>query len=166
LILKIHTKRSNHLKKKNLWKDDLFEKMIGKDCIGKVIHTFNQHQEIGMIGPSGHILPMSLYYGANAQSVLSLSLRMGLNKEQLRNLHFTAGTMFYIRKEALLPVLALGLKDDHFETEDKQLDGTMAHALERAITSSLLASGLKLADTSSTPENISCRIDKNYKFTL
>ena len=166
LILKIHTKRSNHLKKRDLWKDDLFNKIIGKDCIGKVIQTFNHHQEIGMIGPLGHILPMALYYGGNAQKVLLLSLEMGLKKEQLQNLHFTAGTMFYARKEALIPVLNLGLTDQDFEPENNQLDGTLAHALERAITSSLLVSGLKLADTSSTPENVSCRFDKNYKFTL
>ena len=119
-----------------------------------------------MIGPSGHILPMSLYYGGNAQKVLSLSLEMGLKKEQLQNLHFTAGTMFYARREALLPVMALGLAESQFETEDKQLDGTMAHALERVFASGLIASGLIMADTNSNPEKISCRIDLNHAFSL
>ena len=165
-ILKIHTKRSNHLKKNENWRDDLFGKLIGDGAINNAIQVFNSHKEIGILGPIGHILPMSFYYGANSGRVEMLSYKMGLKSNQLSDFLFVAGTMFFARKDALLPLLELGLIEHDFELEENQLDGTLAHAIERVFTSGLLVSGLKLADTSSTSENISCRIDFNYKFTL
>ncbi len=166
LVLKIHTKRSNHLKKKEVWRDDLFFKLLGPGAISNAMQVFEKYQEIGIIGPIGHLLPMSFYYGANAGRVEVLSKKLGLTTDQLANFHFVAGTMFFARKETLLPILNLGLTEHDFEVENNQLDGTLAHALERGFAAGLLASGLKLADTSSNPDKVSCRINTNYTFTL
>jgi lipopolysaccharide biosynthesis protein len=166
LIVKIHTKRSNHLKKNEQWRDDLFMKLLGNGNLSNINLTFQQNPHIGMIGPANHILPMSMYYGGNSQRVLDLSMRMGLKKENLEDLHFVAGTMFAARKEAILPVLDLGLTELDFEPEGQQLDGTMAHSVERIFAAALLKSGLKLADTSSSPDRTICRINLNHKFTI
>ncbi len=166
LVLKIHTKRSNHLNKKELWQTDLFSKLLVHENIINIVNVFEKYPQIGMLGPSGNILPMSLYYGGNAHTVEKLCLNMGLEHHQLHNLNFVAGSMFYARKEALLPVLNLGLNDENFEKEDKQLDNTMAHAVERAFAGGLIVTGLKLVDSSSSPKNISYRITKNHPFTI
>ncbi|NOU46059.1 MAG: hypothetical protein HOO86_03245 [Bacteroidales bacterium] len=166
LIVKIHTKRSNHLKKNEQWRDDLFLKLLSNGNLSNIILTFQQNEQIGMIGPANHILPMSMYYGGNSQRVLDLSMRMGLKREKLQDLHFVAGTMFAARKEAILPVLDLGLTELDFEPEGQQLDGTMAHSVERIFAAGLLKSGLKLADTSSKPDRTQCRINLNHKFTI
>jgi lipopolysaccharide biosynthesis protein len=166
LVLKIHTKRSNHLNKKELWSNDLFNKMLGNENMKNILQTFYHHKELGMIGPSGHILPMSFYYGANATTVEMLGRKMGLQGRHFSNLHFVAGTMFYARKEALLPLLSLNLNETDFEEEAGQLDGTMAHAVERAFACSTIAAGMYLADSSSKPDSIACIINMNHSFTL
>lgn len=166
LILKIHTKRSNHLNKKDLWSADLFEKLLSKKNMQNALNVFSNHQEIGMIGPAGHILPMDLYYGGNAAKVESLCLRMGLQPKQLAGMNFVAGSMFYARKEVLLSVLNLQLIHSDFDYENKQLDNTMAHTIERTFSGGLIVTGLKLADTNSTINNISCQITKNHPFTI
>ncbi len=166
LVLKLHTKGSNHLNKKELWKNDLFEKLIGKDNLVKNVQLFNQNNLLGILGPVGHIVPMYLYYGANALNVKMLSDKLGIESSQLQNLNFVAGSMFFATKKTLLPILGLGLTADQFEPEFNQLDGTMAHAVERAFGLGLLISGLILADTTSTTKNISCKITKDHSFTI
>jgi lipopolysaccharide biosynthesis protein len=166
LVLKIHTKRSNHLSKKELWSNDLFNKMLGNENMKNILQAFYHHKKLGMIGPSEHILPMSFYYGANATAVEMLGRKMGLQDRQFSNLHFIAGTMFYARKEALLPLLSLNLNEKDFEEEAGQLDGTMAHAVERAFACSTIAAGMYLADSSSKPDSITCKINRNHSFTL
>jgi lipopolysaccharide biosynthesis protein len=91
---------------------------------------------------------------------------MGLRKEQLAGLNFVAGSMFYARKEVLFPVLALDLKDSDFEDENKQLDSTLAHTLERIFPAGLILKEMLLADTSSTPEKINCKLTLNHPYTL
>ena len=166
VVLKVHTKRSNHLNKKELWQTDLFYKLLNKESVQNIINIFEQYPQVGMLGPAGHILPMSLYYGGNALVVGKLCKKMGLGQHQLHNLNFVAGSMFYARKEALLPVLQLGLGGHDFEDEDKQLDNTMAHAVERVFGAGLIASGLKLVDSSSNQKSLSCQITLNHPFTI
>lgn len=166
LVLKLHTKGANHFKRKALWRNDLFEKLIGKGNLIKNIQVFSQNPYIGMLGPTGNILLMSVYYGANALAVAMLGSKVGVGKKQMKNLCFVAGSMFFARKEALLPILNLGLSEADFEAEDNQIDGTLAHAVERAFGLGLIVSGMKLADSASTPEKPCCRISMNHYFTV
>lgn len=166
MVLKLHTKRSNHLNKKDLWSTDLFEKLLGKGNMQNALKIFSNYPDVGMIGPKGHILPMSLYYGGNANNVESLCARMGLTQNQLSGLNFVAGSMFYARREVLLPILNLQLSDSDFDPENKQLDNTMAHTVERVFSAGLIVAGLNLADSSSKPNSISCLITINHPFTI
>ena len=165
-ILKLHTKGSNHLNRKEHWRKQLFSKLIGKGSVEHALQVFRSNPAIGMMGPAGNILPMSLYYAANGQKVLGLCRRMGLNEEQLNDLNFVAGSMFYARREVLEPIVNLNLTENDFEPEAAQTDGTLAHAVERAFAAGLLVSGLQLADTGYSPEHPVLRVSKTNKHII
>ncbi len=166
LILKLHTKNYNHLNRKDHWRDDLFEKLIGIEKMTEMLKVFRENSSIGMIGPIGNILPMRLYYGANGERVHRYSKMMGATDNQLSDLNFVAGSMFYVRTQAILPLLKLQLTDEDFEPEAGQTDGTMAHVVERMFSVSTILSGLQMADTNFNPSKPTLTVSKNHRFTL
>lgn len=166
VVLKLHTKKSNHLNRKELWRHDLVDKLTGGNALPRWCRIFQTHPEIGIIGPAGHILPMQLYYGANAQVVRALAEKMGIHPRKLKGLCFAAGSMFYARMEVLKPILALGLKKEMFEEENAQVDGTLAHAVERAFSLGLLVTQTILADTGFNEDDPCLTVNRNHYFTV
>jgi len=166
LILKLHTKSSNHLHRKDHWRNDLLEKLIGNGKMTEIIDVFRENSTIGMVGPFGNILPMRLYYGANGERVHRYGKILGATDNQLADLNFVAGSMFYTRTSAVIPLLNLKLADEDFEVEAGQTDGTMAHVVERLFSVSALLSGLQLADTRFNPSEPKVTVSKNHRFTL
>jgi len=90
---------------------------------------------------------MSTYWGSNKTTVEHLGLRMGLTLSEITASPFVAGSMFVAKLAALAPLGALQLAADEFEPEDGQIDGTLAHAVERAIALSVVSAGHRISDT-------------------
>ena len=61
---------------------------------------------------------------------------------------FVAGSMFWLRLPALRPLLDAGLAIEDFETEASQIDGTLAHAVERVFAHVVLNSGYQVMERS------------------
>ncbi len=162
IVLKLHTKKSSHLKTGKLWRQDLYNKLIQPDNMKRVLDLFNKESAIGIVGPENHIVPMNLYYGANAAYINYISQMMGVDAKSTFKLNFVAGTMFYARVEALMPLIALGFREQDFEKEEGQLDGTLAHAIERAFSISAYTAGFDLADA--TYGSKKPRITRNYRY--
>ncbi|MDX1722555.1 MAG: glycoside hydrolase family 99-like domain-containing protein [Pseudomonas sp.] len=141
-LIKIHTKKSTHRQDGDKWRRDLYEKLLTEHAILNSIAHFQSKPEIGILGPTGHIVPMSYYWGSNASRVESLATRMGIPSDSLSALNFVAGTMFMARCKALIPIANLALSENDFEPETGQVDGTLAHAIERSLTVSASATSL------------------------
>jgi lipopolysaccharide biosynthesis protein len=104
------------------------------------------HQpDLGMVGAEGHIQSLAPYLGANEDSLDYLSAKMGIPQLDFASALFMPGSMFWIRLDALRPVLDAHLEEWEFEQETGQIDGTMAHALERVLCMATRAAGFRLA---------------------
>ena len=158
LMLKLHTKRDNHRNTRRLWQHELFDALLQPEGAANHLNVFEHFPHLGMLGPERNLLPMGMYYGANAQRVREACCRLDLDKQQRSRLCFVAGSMFYARPEALRPLLSLGYGPNDFEEEAGQYDGTLAHVIERVAGASVQHSGYILADTGSTPERLQAHI--------
>jgi lipopolysaccharide biosynthesis protein len=73
--------------------------------------------------------------------------RIGLRLPLPNHFDFPQGTMFWIRPQALRPLLDLHLDWNEYPPEPIPIDGTSLHALERLITFAAFHAGYRYAAT-------------------
>lgn len=132
-ILKLHTKKSIHLKNGDKWFEELVGNLLpGKAMVKKTLKLLDTSP--AYIGPKGHYLSLAAYMGSNATDLSELLDRIyGKNNTDLEadSYGYFAGSMFWASIEVLKPVLDLYLMPEDFQGEKAHIDGTMAHAIER-----------------------------------
>ncbi len=143
LVLKLHTKRSTHRDDGDAWRKELLSQLADGGRASRIRDAMERAPEIGLVGPAAHVLPLSEYMGANAGEVSGLAARMGAHAP-LEEYRFISGSMFWARLSALRPLLELDFLESEFVVEQGQTDGTMAHAVERAIGISTAVAGYRL----------------------
>jgi lipopolysaccharide biosynthesis protein len=141
ILLKLHTKRTEHRTDGDRWRKELLATLTAPHRAGRLLDAFAEDPSLGAIAPDDHALPLADYAGANASAVSRLVDRMTLPRvdEQC----FIAGSMYWARVDALRPLLEMDLCDWEFEGETGQTDGTMAHAIERIVALAVAQSGLR-----------------------
>lgn len=153
-ICKIHGKKSVDAGRKTymgaMWRRRLLFDLLGAPgAANAAIRMFERDPSIGMIGPRAFRLPNATYpedlsWSANRRMTLEIAERMGVPAAKFQ-LDFFGGTMVWVRPEALKPLRDLRLVAD-MPCESGLIDGDLVHALERALPTSVLAAGYKLAD--------------------
>ncbi len=140
LLVALHSKLSKHSKRNfgKIWSDRAW-RLFGSDekLIVRVLDLFKNNKDLGLVYPytKDFIKPVNLTWGNNLQHLRKLesvykTIRM---KELLREIDFPAGGMFAARVEAILPILKEDWSYALFPEELGQIDGTLHHAIERAI---------------------------------
>ena len=130
--LKIHTKRSAHRIDGDLWRQDLLNKLLGSGkLVEEISHCLKVRKDIGLIAPSAHLANLRSFIGSpdNVHHLENLGQRLGLSIDY--TLSFCASSMFWFKPEALAALLRLRIDGTDFEPERGQIDGTLAHAVER-----------------------------------
>jgi hypothetical protein len=147
LVCKVHTKRSPHVPTGEAWRRDMLDKLLGSArAIGEIVSSFHTHPSLGMVGPAGHVVPSSFFWERNAARVEELSLRMGFDVRGVA-FSYVAGSMFWARVGALMPLMRMALRDETFEAEAGLVDGTLAHAIERCFPIAARIGGYRVAET-------------------
>ncbi len=131
IVLKLHTKKSPHRVDGSVWRNELLAELIGPGRAASAIRQFALDRKLGMLAPGNHFEPMERFLGANDDNLRYLQVRLGLGEADLGSQRFASGSMFWVRLEALRPLLDAHLDEWEFELDRAQLDGTMAHAVER-----------------------------------
>ncbi|MEO8355340.1 MAG: rhamnan synthesis F family protein, partial [Chloroflexota bacterium] len=148
-ICKIHTKKSRHITNGGQWQEDMLQKLLGSPrTITQIKKAFDQHPNWGMIAPQGHVVPHDYFWQQNAANVIKLAHSVGLPTESI-NFSYVAGSMFWFRPEALSLFLNLGIVPNDFEPEQGQIDGTLAHAIERFFGMAVHYLGYLIAESDS-----------------
>lgn len=141
--LKLHTKKSpTHTSEfGKRWREFLLQALLpSTGGIHQLLHALADDPELGLILPPWPpVLTLqrpSAYLGSAADSALARQLL-----DQLRLTPpgetdqpiFSAGSMFYYRPAAIVPLLQAGLDYATFPKEPLPEEGTLAHAVERLI---------------------------------
>ena len=150
-VLKLHSKKSLHRGDGDLWRQTLIAQLLpsGTD-LPQMINSLHEYPSLGLIAPEGNVLNIQRYIGSNRTWVEQLVTELGENAQWLQQTKpwFAAGTMFWFKPQAVQSLLHCpSIQRDAFEVEKGQIDGTLAHAIERVLGCTTLAHGYHLIDT-------------------
>lgn len=147
VVLKLHTKRSTHRGNGDAWREELVQRLISPERAGAIVGAFGAQSDLGVVAPEGHVQPLQSFWGANERNVRCLMARCGVPGAMLDDeASFIAGTMFWLRLRALRPLLDAHLQPSLFEPEQGQIDGTLAHAVERSFSLVARQAGFRQLD--------------------
>ncbi|MBY0611632.1 MAG: glycoside hydrolase family 99-like domain-containing protein [Beijerinckiaceae bacterium] len=164
-VLKLHTKKSTHRSDGDVWRKHMYDLLAEPVQLERIIEALDQRPDVGMVGPEGHVLRLRTYWGSNEAKVCELALRLGVRNLYVDNMRFVAGTMFVARVKAIEPLLKLQLGFKDFEPEQGQLDGTLAHAIERIFSISTTLQDMLICSVSTDPRNLLTNlVESDYSF--
>ncbi|WP_395449979.1 rhamnan synthesis F family protein [Aminobacter sp. UC22_36] len=133
LVVKVHTKKSLHRADGDAWRRAMVSALLQPQQLQRAAQAFGEDPALGIVGPDGHLLSVKSYMGGNEARVLAIGQRLGLSRQDVLDAGFCAGSMFMARSNVIAPLVDLGFKAADFEPEAGQIDGTLAHALERSL---------------------------------
>lgn len=143
LVCKLHTKRSLHREDGDLWRNDLYQGLLGSKSIVEIIcREMRENPDVGAFVPDDYIFSTE-YLGSNTVKLQKMLDKVNLNFD-INAIRFPSGNMFWINGACLQYLKSLKLDYSDYELEGKQLDGTTAHAVERFIGIACEASGQRV----------------------
>ena len=147
IALHLHGKQSPHVKEAaRTWFEDVADCLVpDAETVNSILALFKNVRTIGMIGPRPYPpIANNIHWRNNAMIGRAVLHRMNLSPDLVdQPVRFPAGSMFWCRPAALKSLFDLDFRADDFPAERGQLDGTLGHALERCLSISCLAAGLK-----------------------
>jgi lipopolysaccharide biosynthesis protein/glycosyltransferase involved in cell wall biosynthesis len=158
LACKIHTKQSPQLDNGDQWRSSLISPLLGGDsAIAIAEERFLSQPDLGLLAPPGSLVDLSIQEINAGNRVWLDRLLPKMGRADLIGTYrtrFPAGSMYWFRVQALAGLVDLVLEDDSFEPETGQLDGTLAHAIERLIVLYASIEGYRVEEFSSVDARV------------
>ena len=152
IILHLHGKKSLHSGGLDDWLQHIFDALLGsQEEVNRILSFFESIPALGIVSPVAFRMVLgAAHWGANADIARELAWRMGQDRALPNDneLRFPVGSMFWGRSAAIRPLLDLRLGPAHFPPEAGQVDGTLAHALERMLGVTAVAGGYHILPVS------------------
>lgn len=146
LVLKLHTKHSPHLADGARWRNEMIDCLVGPSRAAQIVESMWRDPEVGLVAPEGYLVAVQDRLGANTDNMAYVARRIGLPSPMSYG-RFPAGSMFWARVAALAPMLDAHFHEEDFEEEAAQIDGTLAHAIERVTGACAASQGLRVVTT-------------------
>ena len=130
----LHSKKSPHNEKRlSGWREHLYHNLLGSpEIVGGILEILAR-ENVGVVFPQYFDpIRVSINWGENFFATRDFLRKLGIEIDSRHLVEFPAGSMFWFKPQALAPLLNCGLTFDDFPDELGQVDGTIAHAIERA----------------------------------
>ena len=130
----LHSKKSPHNEKRlSGWREHLYHNLLGSpEIVGGILEILAR-ENVGVVFPQYFDpIRVSINWGENFFATQKFLRGLGIEIDSRHLVEFPAGSMFWFKPKALAPLLDCGLTFDDFPEESGQVDGTIAHAIERA----------------------------------
>jgi len=130
-----HTKKSHHSSAHRDWARFMFHTILGSvGVVDEILEILCQEEDCGIVAPCYYSsLASQPNYGKNRDIIASLFARITPAPLPQSCPDYPAGSFFWAQTEVLKPLLDLRLTLEDFDTEAGQIDGTIAHGIERLI---------------------------------
>lgn len=168
IICHIHTKKSLFTGEEKFdWRKYLLNGVLGsKNTVNAILTLFKMDSSIGIIYPEiwPHLPYQACTWLSNKAIAPTILKKLNIRYDPDEYFDFPAGSMFWIRREALEPILNLGLTINDFPEEAGQNDGALQHTIERCFVLAAQSRGFKylvLQDPDS--QQFSFRSHRNLK---
>jgi predicted HAD superfamily hydrolase len=128
------------------WREYLCSNLLGSESrIRRIFALMQGEAPCGIVYPQNYsLLPLQANtWLANKALGATWCARLGINKFPQGYFDFPAGSMFWVKGNALKPLFDTGITLGDFAEEAGQTDGTFAHCLERLLVLSSLRQGYK-----------------------
>ncbi len=132
-VCHIHSKKSFIDVYGNNWRDYLFNSLFGSsENVSNIIKNLEYNKGLGIVFPKAfQRLEEAAHWGLNRVIAEKTMQKLGIDiMLPVNNLVFPVGNMFWAKVEAVLPFFSY-LSACDFPRERGQVDGTLAHAVER-----------------------------------
>jgi len=154
-FLHLHTKKSHHTNGLgNVWLHYLLENLIGSKKIAEANLEILSMDNVGIVYPE-HLkqIKKHINWGYDFPIAQELLVKAGVTLNLNTVLEFPSGSMFWGRSQAIGSILDLKLDFTDFPEEKAQIDGTLAHAIERSLLYFVEKSGQRWVRTTMRPQN-------------
>lgn len=143
--LKIHTKKSPHLRDGGRWRQAVLSSLLGPEAVERAVAAFADDTRLGLLAPESQFLPIKgeMSLRDNQDNVEQIVNHFDLDIGACDR--FVAGSMFWFRPAALARLAADPLPAVEFGPELGAIDGTLAHAFERLFATIVASAGYEVA---------------------
>ena len=131
VVLKLHTKRSTHRADGDQWRQELLQRLVQGGRAARILAAFRPTPDWAWWWPKGICFRCRIRRW-QWPLLARLQARLGLPRP-VDTSRFGAGSMGWWRLQALRPLLDAHLYRSAFDIEQGQIDGTLAHAVERVL---------------------------------
>jgi lipopolysaccharide biosynthesis protein len=133
-LLHLHTKKSPHNSELAEWGRFLTSNLLSsRTAVNNILHLLAE-ADYGVVYSTHHPEVQGLRsWGLNFELASALLKKCGISLPVPSALEYPTGMMFWARKEVFLPIVEAGITTHDFPEELGQVDGTLAHAIERVV---------------------------------
>ncbi|WP_232520815.1 glycoside hydrolase family 99-like domain-containing protein [Rhodobacter sp. CZR27] len=146
-VCKFHTKKSPHRQDGDIWRRHLIEGILPEKGLEEKLEAFVNDPTAAFWVADGQHYTGTEWWGSNVEATRRLLQRIEIPMERDR-LSFPAGSIYWVKPLVLGLLRSLRLRPEDFDPEEGQVDGTIAHAIERVLGYLAARAGQKILQTS------------------